>query len=191
MDRAVPSALPRPILDSYVRYTYQRLAMENKIAVTEDGEYAAMNTGLLTTYAEDVFGLFQRNRSTRSNVQPWFFQRWATESDRDIMRHFGTEPPMLAEYVTAAADLVYDWRRPLKLAYEHILGDNLDRFPPELAGMPSRARAALTHSVELTLKRVRRNYKLVVPQWYPKLQEAGAQFLMPSTSRDPTQPTSH
>lgn len=174
----VPSLVHRPILNSYVRYTYQRLVMENKVSVTPDGEYAAFNTGLLTSYAEEVFAFFQRNRSTAFNAQPWYFLRWVTESDRDMMRHF-PDVPELAEYVTTAADLVYDWRKPLKLAYEHILGDNLDRFPPELAVVPTRARAALTQAVELTLKRMRRNHKLVVPQWYPKLHEAGAQFLMP------------
>jgi len=165
-----------PILNSYVRYTYQRLVIEDKIAVTDDGEYAAFNTGLLTQYAEDIFGLFQKNRSENPNAQPWFFLRWATESDRDIMKCF-PESPQMAEYVTTAADLVYDWRRELKLNYEHIIGDNVERFPPELAGSPARARSALAYAVELTLKRVRRNYKLVVPEWYPRLREAG--FLMP------------
>lgn len=167
---------PKPILDSYLRYTYRRLIMEQKIAATADGEYAAFNTGLLTEHAEQVFGFFQRNHLP--GAQPWYFHRWATESDRDIMRYF-SEPPEMAEYVTTAADLVYDWRRPLKLAYEHILVDNLDRFPDDLATQPMRARQALDHAVEWTLKRVRRNYKVVVPQWYPKLGEAGAQFLMP------------
>lgn len=175
---SVPSLVHLPILNSYVRYTYQRLVMENKISVTLDGEYAAFNTGLLTIFAEEVFALFQRNRSAAVNAQPWFFLRWVTESDREMMRHF-PDMPELAEYVTTAADLVYDWRKPLKLAYEHILGDNLDRFPAELVVVPTRARAALSQAVEMTLKRMRRNHKLVVPQWYPKLHEAGAQFLMP------------
>lgn len=43
---------PLPILDSFLRYTYRRLVMEDQIAVTEDGEYAASNTGLLTPHAE-------------------------------------------------------------------------------------------------------------------------------------------
>lgn len=85
----------------------------------------------------------------------------------------------MAEYVTSTANLVYDWRRPLKLAYDHILVDNLSRFPPSLQSQPMRARQALDHAVDWTLKRVRRNYKVVVPQWYPRLGEGGAQFLMP------------
>ncbi|TYL54024.1 DUF3825 domain-containing protein [Agromyces mariniharenae] len=170
------SLVALPILDSYVRYTYQRLVMEDKIVTTADNEYAAFNTGLLTQYTEDIFALFQRNR--HPSGQPWYFLRWATESDRDIMMHF-PEAPQMTEYVTNAGDLVYDWRRDLKLNFEHILGDNIERFPPELAKAPHRARAAITAAIEVAIKRVRRNHKLVVPQWYPRLHDAGAQFLMP------------
>ncbi len=89
------------------------------------------------------------------------------------------ESPGMAEYVHTAADLVYDWRPPLKLAYEHILVDNIERFPPDVRQTTMRARQALDLAVAWALKRVRRNYKTVVPQWYPRLGAAGAQFLMP------------
>lgn len=167
---------PLPILDSYSRYTFARLRLEGKIAVADDGEYAAFNTGLLTPHAEDVFALFAKNRM--DNAQPWVFVRWAAESDRVIMLRF-PDPPAMAEYVHTAADLVYDWRRPLKLAYEHILVDNLERFPGDLRQNAMRARQALDLGVAWALKRVRRNYKTVVPQWYPRLGAGGAQFLMP------------
>ncbi len=170
------SRSPLLILNQYLRYTYQRLAMEKKIKVSEDGEYASFNTGLLTRHSEEIFGFFQRNKA--ANAQPWFFLRWATESDRDIMRFF-PEAPQLAEYFLSAGDLVYDWRRELKFNFEHILGDNIDRFPQELQDSPARARSALVSAADLTLKRVRRNYKLIVPQWYPNLGEDGSGFFMP------------
>lgn len=165
-----------PILDSFLRYTHKRLVMEDKIVVTTDGEWAAWNTGLLTPHAEEIFGLFQRNK--HENAQHWYFLRWASESDRDLLRHF-PDPPQMAEYVTSASELVYDWRRELKLAYDHIINDNIDRFPADLAAQPLRAKQALDSAVKLTLRRVRRNHKLVIPQWYPKFGEVGAQFLMP------------
>ncbi|USQ80107.1 DUF3825 domain-containing protein [Ornithinimicrobium faecis] len=167
---------PLPILGSYIRYTYQRLTMEEKIAVSEDGEFAALNTGLLTVHAEDIFGLFQRNDHNNPRAQQWKFRRWATESDRDILRNF-PNPPEMATYASKASDLVYDMDRDLKLAYDHILVDNIDRFPSDLATEPRRARQALDHAVDLTLKRTRRNFKMVVPQWYPRTQENG--FLLP------------
>lgn len=167
---------PLPILGSYIRYTYQRLTMEQKILVSDEGEFAALNTGLLTVHAEDIFGLFQRNAHDNPRAQPWKFKRWATESDRDILRNFPS-PPEMAVYASRPSDLVYDLGRDLKLAYDHILGDNIDRFPQHLAAEPRRARQALDHAVGMTLKRTRRNFKIVVPQWYPKTQENG--FLLP------------
>ena len=169
-------ARPLPILDSYLRYTYKRLLLEGKICVTEDGEYAAFNTGLMTPHAEDVFALFSRNRL--ENAQPWVFLRWASESDRVIMKRYPASPEMV-EYARTGAELVYDWRRPLKLAYEHILVDNVERFPPDLRQTTVQARQALDRAVAWALKRVRRNYKTVVPQWHPRLGSAGVQFLMP------------
>lgn len=171
-----PTARPLPILDRFLRYTHRRLVMEDKIAVTAGGEYAAANTGLLTPHAEEIFGLYQQNQ--HENAQHWFFIGWVAESNRDLLRNFD-EPPQMAEYVTSASELVYDWRRELKLAYDHILGDNINRFPPEMVEQPLRARQALDSAINLTLRRVRRNHKLVIPQWYPKLGDAGAQFLMP------------
>jgi Domain of unknown function (DUF3825) len=94
-----------PILDSYVRYTYKRLVTEQKISTAPDNEHAAFNTGLLTLHAEDIFGLFERNR--HEGHQRWVFMRWATESDRDVLQYFGN-PPLMAEYVSTAANLVYD-----------------------------------------------------------------------------------
>ena len=66
-----PPGRPLPILDSYLRYTYQRLVLEGKVAVTADAGVAAINTGLLTQHAEEVFGLFHRNRL--SAAQAWYF----------------------------------------------------------------------------------------------------------------------
>ncbi|KQU58159.1 hypothetical protein ASG84_16065 [Rhodococcus sp. Leaf278] len=86
-----------PILDSFLRYTHKRLVMEDKIVVTPDGEFAATNTGLLTPHAEEIFGLFQRNR--HDGAQGWYFLRWVAESDRDLLKNF-PEPPQMAEYVT-------------------------------------------------------------------------------------------
>lgn len=171
-----PTGRPLPILDSFLSYTYRRLVMEDKIAVTSDGEHAAFNTGLLTPYAEEIFGLFRKNR--RADAQRWYFVGWRPESNRDILRYFD-EPPQMAEYVTAASELVYDWRRELKLAYDHILGDNIDRFPAHIARQPAHARQSLDAAIQMTLRRVRRNHKLVIPQWYPRYGDAGAQFLMP------------
>ena len=168
----------RPILSSYIKYTYQRLVIEDKIMVSRDGAYAIFNTGLLNSYAEEIFGLFSANRSESENARRWFFNKWAVGSDRDILRHFD-ELPDMAEYVNSAADLVYDWRRDLKLSYDHIISDNKERFPAECSTSPFKARQALETAVSLAILRARRNYKTVVPNWYPARDDTSIQFLMP------------
>jgi hypothetical protein len=65
---------PYPILFNYIRYTYRRLAEENKIALSENGQYCCFNTGLVTPNQEALFASFEVNR--REDAQPWFFQGW-------------------------------------------------------------------------------------------------------------------
>ncbi|MFT8636589.1 MAG: DUF3825 domain-containing protein [Pseudoclavibacter sp.] len=178
---AAPGGAQLPILDRYVRATYHRLVAEDKIATSDGGAFAALNTGLLTPYAEEIFGLFARN--DHPGAQPWKFVRWATESDRDILANFPA-PPRMAVYIRSTADLVYDVDRPIKLAYEHIIGDNLGRFPRELAEHPVQARQALDAAVAFTLKRARRNYKTIVPQWYAHFEEPGFFLPLALTGRD-------
>lgn len=165
---------PNQILHNYITYTYQRLNIEQKIDITEDQTYATFNTGLLNSHYEPIFGLFKANLI--EDKQKWVFLRWVPDSDWEFMTNFG-EGPDMAEYVKDVGDLVYDYRNPLKLAYEHIL-DNIDRFPVQFR-QNGLARAALDNACKLTLKRIRRNYKIAIPQWYPKLGKDGAQLLLP------------
>ncbi|GGA04100.1 hypothetical protein GCM10008018_57540 [Paenibacillus marchantiophytorum] len=37
-----------PVLYNYIRYTYKKLADEEKIAVSTDGQFACFDTGLMT-----------------------------------------------------------------------------------------------------------------------------------------------
>ena len=166
---------PNGILRNYISYTYQRLVIEQKIFISADHTSATFNTGLLTRHGEEIFGYFAKN--IRTHKQPWVFKIWVKESNIVIMNQFSPLPEM-AEYVAVAADLVYDMRQHLTLSTEHIIEQNLQRFPPNLQD-ESVARIALNSAKDKTLKRLRRNYKLAIPQWYPNLGATGAQLLLP------------
>jgi hypothetical protein len=43
-----PGTHYKPILFNYIQYTYARLATENKITISDDGQYITFNTGLVT-----------------------------------------------------------------------------------------------------------------------------------------------
>ena len=55
---------PYPVLYKYLRYTYRRIAEENKIALSEDGQYACFNSGLVTPNQEPLYASFETNRRT-------------------------------------------------------------------------------------------------------------------------------
>ncbi|MDH4187394.1 MAG: DUF3825 domain-containing protein [Nitrospira sp.] len=65
---------PYPILFNYIRYTYRRIAEENKIALSEDGQFSCFNTGLVTPNQEPIYASFETNR--KEGAQPWFFKNW-------------------------------------------------------------------------------------------------------------------
>ena len=162
-------------MDNYISYTYQRLVIEGKIAISQDASYATFNTGLLTQHGEEIFGYFRRN--SHGNAQPWFFESWVSESNMRLMNQFAGLPEM-AEYVATPADLVFDMSRNLTLSVEHIIENNLERFPSNLQN-ETMARITLNYARAMALKRLRRNYKLAIPQWYPAMGAAGAQLLLP------------
>jgi len=43
----------KPILFNYLRYRYSRLADEGKVVVSDDGQFIAFNSGLVTQHQED------------------------------------------------------------------------------------------------------------------------------------------
>ncbi len=53
-----------PVLYNYIRYTYQKVAEEGKIALSEDGQYSCFNTGLVTPSQEAIYASFEVNRKT-------------------------------------------------------------------------------------------------------------------------------
>lgn len=133
---SVPAASPAPVLDSYLRHTFLRLHAQNKIVELDD--LACFNTGLLTPGQEEIFGVFtvsERYDPTRTQDQQnkkWFFKLWARSGDR-ILTAFAALPD-LASYWHNPAELVFDPSLEVRPNIDHILRENLNRFPVELGG---------------------------------------------------------
>ena len=68
------------ILENYIRHTFVKVYEEGK--VLEQHGYAIFNTGLVTDYQEEIYGLFQKNR--RPGTIQWFFIGWRKASDREL-----------------------------------------------------------------------------------------------------------
>lgn len=168
-----------PILRNYIRYTFQRLEETDGVKYSDNGKYAAFNTGLVTPYQDEIYALFQGHQQKMR--QKWQFSGFKKMTDRNFMDNFGSDKltPPLASYFEGNSDLLFDRSFELKLDIEHIL-DNIDRFPKELQDDKFRARQSIVSAEMNTKKRVARNYKAAIPQFFRDKGKGGCiQLLLP------------
>jgi hypothetical protein len=136
MYRSVPDRSPLPTLDSYIRYTFLRVHDQAKIAETD--RFSCFNTGLLTPNQEEIFGVFRvsdqfdPNQPVGPGNKKWFLISWARAGDRQLTDFL--EFPRLATYWTDPAELVFNPSLQVQLNLDHIIRDDLSRFPAELGG---------------------------------------------------------
>jgi hypothetical protein len=175
------SASPRPcpILSNYLRYTYVRLAEEDKIAVTSDEAWACLNTGLVTPSQEAIFMLFDKN--TNPDQQYWHFVRFCRRGEWHLNR-FDSLPDM-AHYFDDPSKLVFDCRKDLRVNIDHVITDNKVRFPAPYNAMDDyQLQTFLKGATDNARERVRRNYKAAIPQYY----NGTIQLLLPLCIGSPT-----
>lgn len=133
---SVPDKSPLPVLDSYMRYTFLRIHDQGKIAETD--QLACFNTGLLTPQQEEIFGVFTVSehydpaRPVGHNNKRWFLSSWARSGERQLTNLMAL--PTLASYWTDPGELVFNPSLQVQLNLDHIVRENLDRFPVELGG---------------------------------------------------------
>jgi hypothetical protein len=156
-----------PILFNYVHHTFNKLLDEKKIECEK--ECCVFNSGLVTDNQEEIYGYFQKNKRQTSSLE-WYFIGWRKKSDRDLMKFY--KLPDVADYFENPADLIYDNRMDLRINVDHIISDNKSRFPSPINTMDNYQLGNLLQgTVEDAKRRVKRNYKTAIPQYYKgKLQ---------------------
>lgn len=171
-----------PVLFGYIMYTFDRLIEEKKIATSVNAEglnIACGNTGLVTDKQEEIFAYFtELKRSTLP--QKWVLRDFVKYSDRRLVA-IGRQPE-IANYFTDPVDLLYNPSRELRVDVEHVLEDNLNRFPEALRSNPYHLRNAFKGACDNSIKRVRRNYKTAIPQFH----QGKIQLLLPMCLSDPS-----
>ena len=177
------SKLDLPILRNYLQHTFYRLVETEGMCTSNDHMKSAFNTGLVTSNQEDIYCMF--NRVTSGDWE-WKFEGFYKASDREFHNYFGGSLPPLAEYFDNAADLLFDRRLGLSLNIDHIL-ENIERFPRHLQTNQFLARSLLASAEAQTKKRVYRNYKTAIPQYFrPGGRGPGKlQLLLPICLEDP------
>ncbi|MEW6530382.1 MAG: DUF3825 domain-containing protein [Thermodesulfobacteriota bacterium] len=173
------SEYPLPILYNYVRYTYRRIAEERKIALSEDGQFACFNTGLVTDHQEPLFASFEINR--KEGAQPWFFKDWFRRGQREL--NIFPELPDMAHYFDDPSCLVLDTRKQLRVNVEHIISETpRERFTERYRSMEDyELQIVLTGAIDNAKERVSRSYKTAIPQYY----RGQIQLLLPLCLSDP------
>lgn len=178
--QATPNPRHKPILFNYVRYTYARLAEEQKIELSADGQNVVFNTGLVTANQEPIYAYFGRNAI--ADRQPWFLRQWLRRGEHDLVRF--QQLPDMVNYMAAPASLVFDCAKELRVNIEHIIADNRERFPEPYRVMDDFVlQNLLKGALDSARERVRRNYKTAVPQYY----RGRIQLLLPLCISSPRQ----
>lgn len=169
-----------PVLRNFIRYTFAKLYLDECIVEGKDAEgrrIAAWNTGLVTRNQEELFG-FCYEASNRTPYGPeWVLFGFIKGSDKRM----GSLPrtPELANYYKSPDELFFDLNLRLEMNADHIIDDNIGRFPKDLqdkAGL----RAKLELQKTKVIRRIQRNYKTAVPQY----ARSKLQLLLPLPLRD-------
>lgn len=169
---------PYPILRNYITYTYKRVAEEKKINVTVDEENCCWNTGLITGTQEPIYALFSKNKLD-GHPSFWHFWKFGRRGEWELNR-FAALPDM-AHYFEDPSVLVFDTRKELRVNVEHVVADNLARFPSDLQKMNTFGLQNLVKgAIDSSIQRVRRNYKTAIPQYY----QGSVQLLLPLSLTD-------
>lgn len=171
-----------PILNNYLFFTYDRLKEENKVLVSEDGKTMCFNTGLQTRdYDEDVFAIFGENKNKpEHSTQDWRLIKFCKPNDMSLSAF--EELPQIAEYWDDPADLLFDKRLDVRINYKHIVNENVERFRELGLTQPDNIlEAMLTVQANKAIEKVKRNYKVAIPQFYADKDktESRIQLLLP------------
>lgn len=165
-----------PILKNYIEHYFRRLRQEKKVSFTPDNKFACFNTGLVTDNLEDIYAFFEEYKLPRPASSPFCFKGFYKKSDNIILRHFSSNMPDVANFFEKPELLLFNPKCELIADIEHIIKDNISRFPPHLqTADDAELRRQIYGAIEEVKKRVRTNYKIAVPQCY----DGKMQLLLP------------
>lgn len=165
------------ILKNYLEFTFRKLLQEKKVCFTLDNKFSCFNTGLVTENLEDIFAFFEEYKNPRPGfTTPFCFKAFLKKSDNNVLRHFSHSIPDVANFFDKPELLIFNPKCDLIPDLDHIIKDNLSRFPAHLQNADdAELRRQLVGAIDEVKKKVRTNYKIAVPQYY----DSKIQLLLP------------
>lgn len=157
------------ILKIYLQYTYYRLASQKKLIFDPISSFAAFNTGLVTANYEEIYGVLMKNTDPTLE-ETYIFQGFTVAGRQGIgkvlVEHFSPLPER-ATYIQDPMDIFFDTERKLYIEYDHIIKENISRFPIDFLEKITRMYPKEHSLVERLIKE--RN-DLAKDKYYLKLQ---------------------
>lgn len=150
-----------PILEKYLNNTFLRIQQEKKINYDKEHQKCIFNTGLLTEKGEDIYAIFRKN--SYPSGPDWTL---ATFQQKNKVNWKATELPETAHYITNPLDLVIDLTYKFRPDYNHIIDDNIDRFPEHYRKRRNELRNVIQGKLQDLEEKLKRNYKIAVPHWF-------------------------
>lgn len=154
-----------PILFNYLNFTYDRVRAEKKIKISVDNKAMCFNTGLQTIHGADIYAYFTEKRNcVDDDKQKWFLTAFTKDVDARMEKF--DQLPEIADYFTNPSDFVFDKSLDISLDYDHIIDTNFTRFADIGLSDKHIILALLENAVMVVKKRISRNYKIAIPQFY-------------------------
>ncbi len=154
---------PNSILIKYLKGTFKQCYKQNKLLYSCDNNYVCFNTGLLTPNGNDILAIFEKNNYP--NAQIWRLKSFRDKTERLYMDIFDGVPDM-ATYTENFEELYFNPNYEIVISSDHILDDNWERISEVIPLSKNIVKSLMVGVVEETKRKIKRNLRLVVPQFY-------------------------
>lgn len=176
-----------PLLKSYLQFELDRLFYEqdvlnypDRIVFNESKNKVLFNTNLINKYGKDLkivgtlLEISNKIYLSELEISP-------STSDLKKMGFDSLKEPMTPMFFKDINEIIFhcDWEIDQSMkSYEHILEDRIERFPEKYRDLtPDDLGQRLDNAINLASRIAQRNYKFIVPMYYPTLNRI--QLLMP------------
>ena len=170
-----------PILKSYLETLFVKLKKEGKVQKSTDGKYIIFNTNLLDKFFHAMYIIAEVQEA--EGLEVYFRPIRTAEESYTTLKKYGfenvrPEPPKFFDEVN---EVVFNTSWKIEKDHDslkHIIEQRIDRFPSHMRGQsPYVLAKKLYDAIAYALAIAQRNYKYIVPIYYPRFDRIS--FLMP------------
>ncbi|MEA5026024.1 MAG: DUF3825 domain-containing protein [Erysipelotrichaceae bacterium] len=169
-----------PVIFYYIIHTFNRIFEQEKLEINDTEDICVGNTGLITPQGDEIYFYFVKSPThdpEKITSNYWYLKKFICENEQDFIRT-GLKRPSIASYFDDYNELFFDANLKITLNFDHIFGERSERLPIEFGVLPiDIARQSFNGFLEHTKKRIKRNNRIPVPQYY----KGKIMFLIPVT----------